>query len=270
MGNFLTQKLKNGFLMLPEVKRTRSFPKRIVSVVPSQTELLYALGLDEEIVGITRFCIHPESWFRNKKRVGGTKKLHLEEIAALQPDLVIANKEENTKDDIDWLAKTIPVYVSDIETLPQALAMIEDVGALTNKSNRAAVLIEKIKEGFFRLSGKQFCRKKAAYFIWRAPWMAVGSHTFINEMMNVAGFENVFKHQIRYPEFTLEGLKALEPEIILLSSEPYPFAEKHRLELQQHFPNSKIVLVDGELFSWYGSRLTLTPDYLIALRESIE
>lgn len=269
MENVVSQKLKNGFLLLPEGVEPTAFPKRIVSVVPSQTELLFTLGLEGEIVGITKFCIHPDSWFRNKKRVGGTKKLHLETITALQPDLVIANKEENTEDDIDILAKKIPVYVSDVATLPQALDMIEMVGALCNKVEKAMALIEKIKEKFSCMADKRFTPKKTAYFIWKSPWMAVGNSTFIHEMMRLVGFENVFERQSRYPEFTLDALRSLQPEVILLSSEPYPFREKHQMLLQEYFTDCKIVLADGELFSWYGSRLLYTPDYLISLRESI-
>lgn len=259
--------MKNGFILLPAGKTLRQWSQRIISLVPSQTELLADLGLDHEVVGITRFCIHPDSWFRNKQRVGGTKNVDVKKIDALQPDLIIANREENLKAQIEELAKHYPVYVSDIQSMPDALNMIEDIGFLTGTLTAARRIGDDIRKSFLELEKQNWLPQKSAYLIWKTPWMTVGRDTFIHEMMSLAGFENVFGNQSRYPEFSLEELAEKQPELILLSSEPYPFKAKHQKELEKLFPDARIMLVDGEMFSWYGSRLRQTADYLKQLRE---
>ncbi|MCU0432556.1 MAG: helical backbone metal receptor [Bacteroidia bacterium] len=241
-------------------------PRRIVSLVPSQTELLAHLGLNEEVTGITKFCIHPEHWFRTKTRVGGTKQYDLAKIAALQPDLIIGNKEENDREQIEQLMQLYPVWMSDIFNLTDALQMIEHIGAITGKATEANALTKEIERAFTSLAQLQTQTRRAAYFIWRNPWMTAGSQTFINDMLQRCGFENVFSAaNSRYPEITNEQLKAAKPEVILLSSEPYPFKEKHIAELQEICPDAKISLVDGEMFSWYGSRLLAAPEYFSAI-----
>jgi ABC-type Fe3+-hydroxamate transport system substrate-binding protein len=243
-----------------EIKKSYN---RIVSVVPSQTELLFDLGLDEEVLGITKFCIHPDEWFHSKTRIGGTKKLNIEKIRALQPELVLANKEENLKNEIEAIAEFTNVYVSDIETFENALKMIEEIGALTNKQSEANKINEDIRAAFDSFQSKQ--KRKAAYFIWKDPYMSIGNDTFIHIMMEYAGFENVFTDEKRYPEISIEKLKAAAPEVILLSSEPYPFKQEHAHELKEQFPTAEILLVDGEMFSWYGSRLLDAPRYFESL-----
>jgi len=245
-------------------------PQRIVSLVPSQTELLYELGLGDRVVGITKFCVHPAEWFRNKTRVGGTKQLRPDAIAALRPDLIIGNKEENERLQIEQLAGQYPVWMSDVRDLDSALQMIRDVGRITNAEAKASAITQNIQSGFDALAAAVAAlpRLRAAYFIWREPWMAAGSDTFIDEMLRLAGFENVFGHWPRYPELSLEQLAEAGPDCVLLSSEPYPFKEKHLLEISRLCPNATVRLVDGELFSWYGSRLTHSPVYLGALRAS--
>lgn len=262
--------MKNGFLLLPKRSTLPQHPTRIVSLVPSQTELLAYLGLEKEVVGITKFCIHPQEWFQTKTRIGGPKKLQIDKIKELQPDLIIANKEENIREEISLLSEMFPVYVTDINTLPDAFNMIADTGSLTGKKTEAERLIHQLKKAFGQLNSQKYPAIKTAYFIWKKPWMAVGSHTFIHEILKLGGFENVFQKEERYPEFSLETLKKLQPELILLSSEPYPFQEKHKQELQQSFPDCQIELVDGEPFCWYGNRLLQTPEYLIRLRESLK
>lgn len=239
-------------------------PVRIVSLVPSQTELLYDLGLDEEVVGITKFCVHPESWFRSKARVGGTKQLHYDKIAALQPDLILANKEENTREIVDTLAKDYPVWVSDIHNLPEAIQMIQEIGVLTGRQQRAAEIVSGITGAFQQLP-KAAVPVPVAYFIWRNPWMTVGNDTFIHHMLQQLGWQNVFGDQARYPEVTLEQLAARKPAKVLLSSEPYPFKEKHIAEIKTVLPQAEVLLVDGEMFSWYGSRLLKAPAYFASL-----
>ncbi|MEM6963513.1 MAG: helical backbone metal receptor [Bacteroidota bacterium] len=245
-------------------------PKRIISLVPSQTELLFYLGLDEEVVGLTKFCVHPVAKFKAKPRVGGTKKYNFEKIRALQPDLIIGNKEENDQAQIEALAEEFPVWMSDILTLEDALEMIDAVGQLVGKIAKAELLVEKLIIQFGKLQEDLAAKKDrpgVAYFIWKKPMMVAGSQTFINEMLQIAGFKNIFGHLKRYPRITEEMLVAARPEVVLLSSEPFPFRAKHVKEIKEICPNAVIQLVDGELFSWYGNRLLLATDYFKKLRK---
>lgn len=240
-------------------------PLRIVSLVPSQTELLYDMGLGERVVGITKFCIHPESWFKSKHRVGGTKKVDLDKVRALKPDLIIGNKEENDRSDIEALAEEIPVWMSDIRDLEGALDMIRRVGTVTATEDKAGALAARIVQAFAALTPREEPRT-VAYFIWREPYMVAGHGTFINDMLKRMGLVNVFDEgDARYPEITEQELAEADPEVILLSSEPYPFKEKHILELNMICPGTPVHIVDGELFSWYGSRLLRSPEYFSGL-----
>jgi ABC-type Fe3+-hydroxamate transport system substrate-binding protein len=244
-------------------------PKRIVSLVPSQTELVHALGLEDEVVGITKFCVHPEKWFRTKQRIGGTKTIKTDVVKALQPDLIIANKEENVKEQIEELKTVAPVWVSDIQTLDDALQMIQSVGELVNKTTEAGRIVSGIETGFQQLHSLS-TNPLTAYLIWKDPYMAAGGDTFINDIMNRCGFDNVLKDFKRYPEITVEQLLLLDCQLLLLSSEPFPFEEKHVQELQKQLPDTQIVLVDGEMFSWYGSRLLFASGYLTGLITNLE
>jgi ABC-type Fe3+-hydroxamate transport system substrate-binding protein len=248
-------------------------PQHIISLVPSQTELLFDLDLDEEVAGITKFCIHPPEWFYTKPRVGGTKKLHVNLIHELQPDLVIANKEENVKEQIEELADHYPVWVSDVKDLESAIEMIEQIGLLTSRKEKAESIVGNIKKNFSQLPIPNN-KPLTAYLIWNSPYMAAGGDTFIHCMMEAAGFENVFAGYARYPEITVEELKDKNAELLLLSSEPFPFKQKHIDELRPVLDNiglmnSKITLVDGEMFSWYGSRLQYAPSYFMELQEKL-
>jgi ABC-type Fe3+-hydroxamate transport system substrate-binding protein len=243
-------------------------PKRIISLVPSQTELLFDLGLNEEVLGITKFCTHPKEWLGKKTKVGGTKKLNLDTIKELKPDLIIANKEENTQAEIEELAKYFPVWISDIKTIEDACVMIQQVANMVDKKEIAFSLINEIKRGFSAIIPSTQVLS-VAYLIWKNPWMTVGDDTFIHDVIHQIGWHNVYDMQQRYPETTIEGLQKLNPDLILLSSEPYPFSAKHINELQGHFPQTKILLVDGEMFSWYGSRLKYAANYLQQLLHSI-
>jgi ABC-type Fe3+-hydroxamate transport system substrate-binding protein len=242
-------------------------PKRIVSLVPSQTELLFNLGLENEVVGITKFCIHPTEWFKTKQRVGGTKTVKSDVIDALKPDLIIANKEENEQQQIESLCEKYPVYISNIFNLNDALNMIQDIGEITNTSKKANAIADKISLDFSQLNSLQQT-KTCAYLIWKNPYMACGTNTFVNDMLQRVGCINVFEG--RYPECTIEELKEKNPEVVLLSSEPYPFKDEHVVELQRHLPNSSILLVDGELFSWYGSRLLHAPEHFQELKKLVQ
>jgi ABC-type Fe3+-hydroxamate transport system substrate-binding protein len=246
-----------------------AFPQRIVSLVPSQTELLYELGLDEQVVGITKFCVHPETWWRSKQRVGGTKNLKLEVIEALKPDLIIANKEENEKDQVEQLAKFFPVWISDISNIAHALEMIDQLGVITGRILESSLLQEKIKSKFAHLTSIPGSNLRAAYLIWRNPYMTVGGDTFIHAMLLAAGFQNIFESERRYPQTDPATLRAMHCELLLLSSEPFPFNVDHQRELANLLPDTQILLVDGEMFSWYGSRLLAAVDYLQMLRSRL-
>jgi ABC-type Fe3+-hydroxamate transport system substrate-binding protein len=250
-----------------ELLKTISAPQRIISVVPSQTELLYDLGLRDEVIGITKFCIHPNEWFLSKTRVGGTKNLHIDRIHTLQPDLILANKEENTKAQIEELQHQYPVYVSDINDIPSALRMISDIGELVHKQNQAEEIISTIEH-----ERKQTPIREnplsTIYLIWQDPYMAAGNDTFINDMLREAGFNNCML-QARYPILSDIELQNMKPELILLSSEPFPFKQKHIDALSRLCPNAQIRLVDGELFSWYGSRMSQSFKYFSGLHEDL-
>ncbi|TXH58871.1 MAG: cobalamin-binding protein [Bacteroidia bacterium] len=242
---------------------------RIISLVPSLTELLFHLGLNDEVVGITKFCIHPKNWLHTKTHIGGTKNIHIDTIKGLQPSLVIANKEENVKDQIEEIQHFTEVLLTDIDTIDQALEAIVQIGNAVNKSFEAKelahVLAEKIRSNKMPLVSK-----KALYFIWKVPYMVAAKNTFIDEMMRLAGFENGLKDAERYPIVSEEEIKAIQPDYILLSSEPYPFKEKHIEAFQKITPSAKIILVDGEMFSWYGNRMLLAVEYFKQLHFNID
>lgn len=244
---------------------------KIISLVPSQTELLHYLNLENEVVGITKFCIHPQKWWQSKTKVGGTKNVHINAIKNLQPSLIIANKEENVQSQIEELATICPVVVTNIITLNDALEMIAFVGNITNKIQEVQLLNQQIQFSFNQLNQlkENNYPKKVAYFIWRNPYMVAGKQTFIDNMLQACGFENVYLNHNRYPTTTIEELQQLKVDILLLSSEPYPFKEKHIQELQAQLPQVKILLVDGEFFSWYGSKLLHAPNYFMQLFQEL-
>lgn len=247
-------------------------PKRIVSLVPSQTELLFDLGLDEEVVGITKFCIHPAKKFKEKAKVGGTKALKFDAIKALKPDLIIGNKEENLKEDIEQLQQKYPVWMSDIYTLDDALKTIADIGVLLNRKAEADYLNHLIYAGFRDLQTlalEKSIAKTVAYTIWKDPYMFAGKNTFIDDLMTKIGLSNV-NNEERYPMVELAQLRDKKPELVFLSSEPYPFQEKHIEEVQNALPLAKIMLVDGEMFSWYGSRLVKSVQYFFELQDKLK
>lgn len=236
------------------------YPSRIISLVPSQSELLYHLQLSDSVVGITRFCIHPSTWKKEKTIIGGTKKFNFDKIDALQPDLIIGNKEENYPEGIMRLKDRYPVWMSDVNTLSEALQMIAGVGEITNRKTQANQLVNEIKRKFNEFE-KAEDPKRVLYFIWKEPWMVVGANTFIDDMLKIIGFQNSASWFARYPVIEEGTIARLNPELIFLSTEPFPFTEEHVKELGAKFPNAKVLLVDGEYFSWYGSRLLHAPDY---------
>ncbi len=246
-------------------------PQRIISLVPSQTELLFDLGLDREIVGVTKFCVHPAERVQTKQRVGGTKRLELDAIDRLRPDLIIGNKEENERDDILKLAESCPVWMSDVVKLAGALDMIRRVGRLVGKADASDRLAARIEARFAEL--RPLAQPlRVGYFIWQKPLMVAGQNTFINDMLGRCGMENAFAAESggRYPELSTEDINAAGLDAILLASEPFPFDTKHRAAFAEQFPGVAVHLVDGEMFSWYGSRLLLAVDYLQDLLDTLE
>lgn len=237
----------------------KSVPKRIISLVPSQSELLWDLGLRDELVGITKFCIYPDEMFKSVERIGGTKTLNLQKIRELNPDLIIGNKEENDEKQIIELQKEFPVWMSDIYNLQDALFMIHAIGEIVNRVEEAKVIRATIEISFLNLNK---INQSVLYLIWNNPFMAAGKATFIGDMINKMGLKNVLiDSEGRYPQLTIEAIKQLNPELVYLSSEPFPFGLKHIEELKTILPESKIQLVDGEMFSWYGSRLLKSVKY---------
>jgi len=243
-------------------------PQRIISLVPSQSELLWDLGLQQQLVGITKFCIHPRDMFEQVTRVGGTKNLNFDKIRALQPDLIIGNKEENEQGQIEALMDEFPVWMSDIASYEQALDMIDRVGVLCHREAEARALIRTTEEEFRYLKPFTGAPLRVLYLIWKKPYMAAGRDTFIDDLLQRMGLENALRQfPGRYPALTEEQIANIDTDIIFLSSEPYPFKDDHIAELQALQPNVRILLVDGEFFSWYGSRLQKAPRYLQNLIE---
>lgn len=233
---------------------TYSFPpKRIVSLCPGITDTLFALGLEAEIVGRTRFCIHPKGDVENVPAVAGTKDIKLEAIQAVRPDLIIVEKEENTKEIVEELEKHFPVYVAEVQSVDEAFQMIGDMGSLTDRVDAATKLNNAIQHQFESLP--KATGKRVGYVIWRKPYMVVGKDTYINSLLEKMGFINPFvEAEGRYPAVTADDFKNAELDYVLLASEPFPFKEKHFKEFVEMMPDTKPLLVDGEMF-WYGPRM---------------
>ncbi|HLT54127.1 MAG TPA: helical backbone metal receptor [Flavobacteriaceae bacterium] len=243
-------------------------PKRIVSLVPSQTELLCDLGLESSLVGVTKFCVHPHFIRKKVSVVGGTKTVHYDKILELQPDIILCNKEENTKEMILELEKIAPVHISDIYTLEDCYELISMYGNIFSKEVEAQKISAdiKLKAEEFKQFISEKPKLKTAYFIWKNPWMVAAKNTFIDSLLKLNRFENYYQDLGRYPEVDLD-LNSEQAELVLLSSEPFPFKESHIEEMQAFFPNAKVLVVDGEMFSWYGSRLQKAFDYFKKLHK---
>lgn len=249
-----------------------SAPKRIISLVPSQTELLYDLGLEDSIVGITKFCVHPVHFKSTKQIIGGTKQVKVDKIRALQPDIIIANKEENTLEMVEKLRQICPVWVTNIVTVEDNLQMISDFGQLFNKRTEAHKWIEKLNYAYqdFQLFIKDKPVRKVAYFIWANPYMVAGKDTFINEILHLNHFQNIYIDKGRYPAIELKRIRLEgDPDLVFLSSEPFPFKDEHAFEIGRFTHHAKTLFVDGEYFSWYGSRLLKAFDYFKQLHQKL-
>lgn len=244
-------------------------PERIVCLVPSLSELLVDLGLESKLVGVTKFCVNPKYLLQEKTVVGGTKSVHFDRISALKPDIIICNKEENTKELVEKCEKIAPVHISDLKNLEDVYGLILLYGNLFEVMPKATLMVENIKQkaANFRDSVKSTNSQKVAYVIWKKPYMVAGKDTFINFLLDINGLENMFiNHEGRYPEVELKELA--KADLILLSSEPFPFNKKHIDEISEH-TKAQILLVDGEYFSWYGSRLLGAFTYFEELQKQI-
>jgi ABC-type Fe3+-hydroxamate transport system substrate-binding protein len=240
---------------------------KVVSLVPSITEALFDLGLTEnEVIGRTKFCIHPSEKVKNIAVIGGTKNINIEKIKALQPDLILANKEENVKEQVEALMEDFKVIVTNVENIEDNYYLLKTLGRLFNKEEKAQCFNLKIYD--ILNEAKVSSKVKVAYLIWKNPYMTIGSDTFIHKILGEIGFENIFKDRNRYPVIETEDLK--EAEIIMLSSEPFPFKEKHMEELKVFYPDKKIMIVDGEAFSWYGTHIAKCESYFKELIAEVE
>jgi len=237
---------------------------KIVCLVPSITEYLVSIGLEDRLVGITKFCVHPEHLRKDKYVVGGTKKIKLEIIDTLNPDLIIASKEENTKDEVEHLMSKYNVWVSDIKQIEDAYFMMKQIGVMCDCEDVSKSIISSLRKQF---QSQDLNLIPVAYLIWKQPYLSIGGDTFINQMLSIAGFKNVFEDYDRYPEITLDQIKERGAKYVFLSSEPYPFSDKHKNEIIE--AGLVPILVDGELFSWYGSRLLETSRYFDELRNQL-
>lgn len=242
-------------------------PQRIISLVPSITELLYDLGLGDRIVGITKFCIHPDNWYRNKPRIGGTKTLNFEAIKALNPDFIIANKEENTESEIKTLMADYCVFVSDINSIMDAKRFIQELGPILGVEKEVRELLTEIEKSIQLIP--DFSALNVQYLIWQKPFMGVGKETFIDDVIRLIGWNNL-SGKDRYPELSLEELNDEKLDLVLLSSEPFPFKEKHQKSLEEMGLKTPTFLVDGEVFSWYGSRMKEMGRYFQELHQLVD
>ncbi|MBD0778486.1 ABC transporter substrate-binding protein [Maribacter sp. ANRC-HE7] len=244
-----------------------SWPFRIISLVPSETELLVDLGLEEYIVGITKFCVHPAYLKKTKTIVGGTKKVSFDKIAELNPNIILCNKEENTKEIVETLEKKYAVHVSEVNNIKNALHLIKQYGTLFNCAEKSEILVSGIerKQKSFKTFIEHKPQKKVLYFIWKKPWMLAGKGTFIDALLQLNGFINMSPENPRYPTIDDNLLNNTEVDMALLSSEPFPFKEQHINDLENTGIKGKGLLVDGEYFSWYGSRLLLAFEYFKSL-----
>ncbi|MFD2550263.1 ABC transporter substrate-binding protein [Bizionia sediminis] len=247
-----------------------STPKRIVCLVPSITELICDLGLESALVGVTKFCVHPQHIRKQTTVVGGTKQVHYHKIRDLNPDIILCNKEENTQEMIAELEAIAPVHISDINTIANCIELIRMYGQVFNCAPRAEQLAEKIataKTDFEKFT-KTLPTREVAYFIWKDPWMLAANNTFIHYMLELNKFTNAFAHKKRYPELAPNTVYA-HVDFVFLSSEPYPFKDLHKDLIHPQFPNAHVELIDGEMFSWYGSRLLLAFSYFKKLHNFV-
>lgn len=251
-----------------EVRLTEP-PRRVVSLVPSITRTLFDLGLADHVAGRTKFCVQPEGKVDAVPVVGGTKQFHADRIRAIGPDLILANKEENEASAVRDLMDDFTVFVTDVRDLQGNERLLRDLGALTGTREMAARITEDTRRAFATV--RPLPGIPAAYLIWKDPYMAAGGDTFINAMLAAFGLNNVFAGRPgRYPEVSAGELAASGAKVVLLSSEPYPFTEKHSAEFRALCPDALVLPIDGAAFSWYGSLVAGTPAYFSQLELALK
>ncbi|MEC1178376.1 helical backbone metal receptor [Metasolibacillus meyeri] len=240
-----------------------SEPKRIISICPAITETLFALGAEEQLVGRTKYCIFPKGQIEKLTAVGGTKQVDVDVIKQLQPDLILAEKEENTEEIVKQLEQIAPVFVAEVQSIEDGYRLIDTLGMLINRHDKATELVGASRAGFASLAQQN--RGRAAYVIWRKPYMVVGATTYINDVLARLGFDNpLARAEGRYPSVSKEQFQEAQLDVLFLASEPFPYSEKYIAEFQAFLPNTKIVLVDGEMF-WYGAKMVEATAYFTEL-----
>ena len=247
-------------------------PRRVVSLCPSVTETVHALGAWDRLVGRTRYCVHPRGLVQAVPHVNGTKSPDLERLYELRPDLVVAVKEENRREDIEHIAASaVPLLLLDPNSVQQAADCARELGDALDCTIEGELLARRIERAALAASAVTPARPGVVYLIWSDPLMAVGGGTFIHSMLEAGGMTDLLGGRARYPELSAEDLAALDPDAVLLSSEPFPFKERHRAELADAtgLPLERFVLVDGELLSWHGSRTVRGLEYAVGLAEQL-
>ena len=249
-------------------------PQRIVSLVPSLTELLHDMSLEPQIVGVTKYCVHPTHYRITKTLVGGTKKVKYKEISALNPDFILCSKEENTPEMVAKLEKIAPVYVTDVNSFADALDLIKELGLILNRRTEANHVLDRINFRYneFKASIKQEEIIRVAYFIWADPWMVAGANTFINDMLRICKFENGYANKKeRYPVIKPKRMRVVaSPKLLMFSSEPHNFTDEEVYGILQSTKKTLTIYVDGEYFSWYGSRLIKAFDHFKQVRQKVD
>ena len=240
---------------------------RLVSLCPSLTELVFDLGLGDSLVGRTKFCVHPEGLVERVETVGGTKNPKVARVVELAPDLVLMNEEENRREDAEALAAAgVACHTSMPRTAAETAAMVRSIGAAVGRGERAEEIASDIERRAARVrrAAAPRARVRYAYLIWREPLMAAGAATFVDGLLALAGGENVLADRAeRYPAVSEAELAAAHPDAVLLSTEPFPFADRHAAELAERtgIARERFHIVDGELLSWHGSRTPAGIDY---------
>ena len=237
--------------------------RRIVSLVPSTTELLCALGLAEALVGVTVYCVEPRDVVRTKTRVGGEKNPDIDAIRGLAPDLVVANIEENRREDVEALrAAGIEVFITYPRSVAESLDMIRELGSVTGAVTAARRLLDELEPLHAAVRARLAGRRATPCFypIWREPWMTIGHDTYIHDLLATCGGANVFADRTRYPTIALEEVAARSPEVVLLPDEPFRFRRAHLRDFETYADmpavrEGRLQLVDGKRFSWHGPRL---------------
>lgn len=244
-------------------------PRRIVSLVPSLTEALYAFGTGDRVVGRTRYCTQPPRSVGRIPKVGGTKKVDVARVLDLEPDLVVAVREENTREDVEALMKAgVPVFLGAPETVAGAAEMLRELAGRV-EAPLAEEVLQPVERTLERLRAQTRTARRVFVPIWKRPYMSVGSDTYVHDVLKTCGGGNVCGASTRYPAVTLEEIEALRPEIVLLPDEPYPFSAEDLPEFYAlDIPAARadrIHLVDGKLLTWYGPRMAGSLMQLAAL-----